>query len=164
MRLLLLPLLFPAALAMEMLHGDAAVPAQRLCCRTALVVASEPAAAASWMQVYVCHPAQRRELLEAGLRCGAMGILPAGTELELFEAARNGGALKCRIIRLGSGESVPRLGSAPARPELLADASYPFAVPDWAPAEPDRLRPAPGTVICCDAAEARAATTAEPKP
>lgn len=157
--LLLLVLLLLPLQAMDIVHGDSALPPQEVRTERPLIIASEQAAALGWMQMYVFHPspAERAALLRAGQAAGAMGILPAGSRLKLLAMARNRGAFMAEIVSVGTGDSqTPALGAAAHRQVPAADASYPFALPP-APSATERLKLQAGSTICCDSADARAA-------
>lgn len=154
--LLLALLLFPLH-AMDIVHGDRPLPPRLVTAEQALIVVSKAAAADGWMQMYVFHPApaERTTLLNAGLRLGTMAVLPAGSQLRLIAMARNKGALMAEIASVGEGDTAaPARGVEIHRPVPAADASYPFAIPPAA----KRLVLQPGTIICCDSADARAAS------
>lgn len=158
--LFLLALLLLPLQAMEIVHGDTAIPPQEVRTERPLIIASEQAAALGWMQMYVFHPtpAERAELLRAGQAAGAMAILPAGSRLKLLAMARNRGAFMAEIVSVGTGESrTPALGAATHRQVPAADASYPFSIPP-APSATERLKLQAGATICCDSADARAAS------
>lgn len=156
-RLLALLCLTAPLSAMEIVHGNTALQAVRVHTERALIVAGEEAAALGWEQMYVFHPApaERKALIDAGQACGAMGVLPTGSELRLLAIARNGGALMAEILSVGAGSGTePARGAAADRTVPTADASYPFALP---PPPTARLRLRSGTRICFDTAEGLAA-------
>lgn len=150
--LLLLPLH-----AMDIVHGDRPLPPRLVQTKQALIIVSKAAAADGWMQMYVFHPApeERAALLEAGQGLGTMGVLPAGSQLRLIAMARNKGALMVEIASVGEGDTAaPARGAEIHRQVSAADASYPFSIPPAA----EQLVLQPGAVICCDSADARAAS------
>ena len=141
--LFLLALLLLPLQAMEIVHGDTAIPPQEVRTERPLIIASEQAAALGWMQMYVFHssPAERAELLRAGQAAGTMAILPAGSRLKLLAMARNRGAFMAEIVSVGTGESrTPALGAAAHRQVPAADASYPFSWA-WKPCLPSAFAP-----------------------
>lgn len=163
-RILILLLALLAAptplLSMEIVHGDSALHPVCMHTELPLIAASEEAASLGWMQMYVFHPdpAERKALLAAGRARGAMGILPAGTDLKLIAIARNGGAIMAEILSVGTGPTAaPAHGTKRDRAVPAADASYPFAIPP-APTVPWQLRR--GSLICFDTADALAAIPA----
>lgn len=155
--LLFLVLLILPLHAMDIVHGDRPLPPRLVQTEQALIIVSKAAAADGWMQMYVFHPApaERAALLEEGQRLGTMAVLPAGSQLKLIAMARNRGALMAKIVSVGQGGTHPHARGAEAHRQVpAADASYPFAIP---PASaPFRLQA--GAVICCDSADARAAS------